>query len=584
MQYVLRELPDAQTCGEDHAATDIYCGKRRISLVQFPLTIILGFIATGIIALLLAGFLGYVANVCGSAATIVENGKTVCWHDPWYRVLSLKEPWPLYLWFSGLMVLLQVSILRSQLRRLVLTLVVTAVSILIVAIVYLLGPGAVEQYFISYPDGLIYNPLTYTLLNFGLILAFIIDSVRRWLGYGRTELNPARMQDLQSADPSRSLALRRAKIGELVSGDLIAGMVLCAVLAIAFTPSFLQGFFALISGTTFDCGASIGTPTIVHIASSTTAHCPIPGPHNSVTVGAWFPLLGGKLIWQIDRFIAVLCLVPGIGVLANTAFIRGLDPLARAASPGSSLVTQPGDTTGQVVAGQVGMAVLDALREALQRYILPYARRTVLSLRNVLWPALVLIGSFSFALCARFIQYYLHHYDPTFYCSPDLNLAHCQLANPYTYLAFAAAFGVAGFACTILSVALLVASGRIVSNTLRFLGRVGFVVLLTFWMFALALFGLNWFLLDTGLVPTALAVPPSQGAALCQYPSWRLMLAPPHPQCAQPFSVSWVTAISFAALIVAVLALLPRVRAGLPASVAIRAGGASVRSAASTAS
>ena len=122
MQYLLRELPGAQACGESHVSTDVYCTKRRISLVQFPLTITLGIIVTGIIAFLLAGFLGYAVGVCQQgdlATTILENGQRVCWHDPWYRVLYLKEPWPLYLWFSGLMVLLQIAILRAQVRRFV---------------------------------------------------------------------------------------------------------------------------------------------------------------------------------------------------------------------------------------------------------------------------------------------------------------------------------------------------------------------------------------------------------------------------------------------------------------------------------
>jgi hypothetical protein len=227
------------------------------------------------------------------------------------------------------------------------------------------------------------------------------------------------------------------------------------------------------------------------------------------------------------------------------------------------------------------MAVLNALRESVERYILPYARRTVLSLRSILWPVLIVIASFSFALCARFIQYYLHHYDPTYFCSRYLNLTHCQPTNINTYLALALTFGAVGFLGTIASAALLMVSGRVFSNTLALVGRLGFVVLLTFWMFSLALFGFNWFLLDTGLVPTSLALPPGAGTALCQAPSWQLMLAPPHPQCAQPFSLSWLTAVSFGVLLIAVAALLPRLRASTPATVAIRAGGATPRGASS---
>jgi hypothetical protein len=575
MQYLLREAPGAQDCDERHADTDVYCAKRGTSLVQMPLVVIIGIIVVGLVAFLVAGFVGYAAGVCVAgdpATTIIEAGQRVCWHDPWYHFIYLKEPWPLFIWFSGLMVLIQVAVLRAHVRRLIATLIVTAVSILIVAIVYLLGPGAVERFLLHYPDGLIYQPATYLLLNFGLIGAFLVDSTRRWLIYGGTELNPQR-QDLQAADPSRSMALRRAKIGELVSGDLIAGMVLCAVLAFVFTEGFLRTLFGVAGGSVFDCGPNLISPAIHRVTgSNSVAPCPVPGPHNALFISSVIPLFGGHTINLVDTVIAVVCLVPGVGVLAITAFIRGLDPLSRATSPASSLSVAGANARGQDVAGEVGMAVFDALNEALRRYILPYARRAVLSLRNILWPLLILIGSFSFALCGRFIQYYLHHYDPTYYCNPALKIANCQAPNNLTYLLLALAFGFTGFFTTVASAALLMMSSRIFANTMQLLGRVGYVLLLTFWLFSFALFGFNWFLLDTGLVPASLAVPPAVGASLCQgVPTWQLMLAPPHAQCAQPFSLSWLTALSFGVLVIAVAVILPRLRAGFPGRVATRA-------------
>ncbi len=572
MQYLLRETPGAQDCGEQHADTDVYCAKRGTSLVQIPLLAVVSIIVVGLLAFLITGFVGYAAGVCvqGDPRTTLPGGG--CWHDPWYQFLYLKEPWPLYIWFSGLMVLIQVAVLRAHLRRLIATLVVTAVSIAIVAVVYLLGPGAVERFLLHYPDGLIYQPATYVLLNFGLLAAFIGDSARRWLLYGRTELNPQR-QDLQAADPSRSMALRRAKVGELISGDLIAGMVLCAVLAIVFSEGFLRTLFGVAGGSVFDCGANLISPAIHQVTgSNAVAPCPVPGPHNVLLVNAAIPLFGSHTINLIDTVMAVACFVPGVGVLAITAFIRGLDPLSRATSPASSLAVAGPNARGQDVAGQVGMAVFDALNEALRRYILPYARRAVLSLRNILWPLLILIGSFSFALCGRFIQYYLHHYDPTYYCNPALKIAHCQPPNSLTYLALALAFGFTGFFTTVASAALLMMSSRVFANTMQLLTRVGYVLLLTFWLFSLALFGFNWFLLDTSLVPTSLSVPPAVGTALCQAPTWQLMLAPPHAQCAQPFSVSWLTALSFGVLLIAVVVLLPRLR--FPGRVAARAAAA----------
>lgn len=560
MQYVMIQEA-ADTCRERHASTDIYCAQEHRSRMRYPLTLIGGLIAAGVVAFMLAGFLGYfncsVQYTVNGHAVLGLDGKPQCWRDQWYPILYLKEPWPLFLWLSGLMILLQYSMLRHHLRRLVMTLVITAISIIIVAVVYLLGPDSVVKALLQPPNGLLYQPVTYAVLNFGIILAFIIDSGRRWMGYRKTELNPSVMQDLRSADPSKSLQLRRAKMGELISGDLIAGMILCGVLSIVFTDAFIKGFLTLVASNVFACGQS---------TLSSLYACPVPGPHNPLFIHGAVPVFSGHYIYQVDSFLAGLCFVPGVAVLANTAFLRGLNPLSGAAGAARGARGIDGDAaSGQAVAGEVGMAVLEALREALERYILPYARRAVLSLRNILWPLLILIGSFSFALCGRFTQYYLHHYDPAYVldstCTSLRALPQCHPTDPHRDLALAIAFGLTGFLCTVFSAALLMISSRIISNSLRLMGRIGFVLLLTFWMFAMALFGFNWLLLDMGIVPVAPSLPAPFSTSLCAgVPTWQLMLSPPHPECGQPFSLSWLSALSFAAMILAMVVLAVRMR------------------------
>jgi hypothetical protein len=360
------------------------------------------------------------------------------------------------------------------------------------------------------------------------------------------------------ADPSHSIHMRRAKMGELISGDLIAGMILCGVLSIVFSPWFVRGLLSIAGGTEFNCG---GVTTV-------TTPCPVPGPHNALFVQGPIPLLAGHFIFQIDSFLAGLCFVPGVAVLANTAFLRGLTPLAANGSshPRATLAGSGSGSTGDVTA-QVGLAILDSLREAIRRYILPYARRAMLSLRNIVWPLLVLVASFSLALCARYVQYYLHHYDPTYGCAQAyvdyVNRLtgggfECTPVPAVSHLELAVAFGVVGLVCAVVSCALLLTSMRVVTNTFRLLRRIGTVSLLTFWMFALALFGFNWLLLDLGLVPPSLSLPSAAGANMCVAPSWQLMLTPPNAVCAQPFTPSWLTSISFGLMLVALIVLVLR--------------------------
>jgi hypothetical protein len=558
MHYVIQDLTGSDTCDEKHVGSDIYCAERHTARVSFSLPLIATVVGTGVVAVLLAGFVGYFNCLPAYSAVLAQPTLTLrCPGDFWSTThfLYLNEPWPLYLWLSGLMLLLQFTILRHRLRSLIAMLVITVVSIAIVAVVYLLGVDALRRYTVEPPDGLIYQPWAYTVLNFGIIGAFLLDSARRWIGYRHNELSAASMEALMRADPSRSMHVRRAKMGELISGDLIAGMILCAILSIAFSPWFMRGVLALAGSNEFNCG---GVTTV-------TTPCPVPGPHNALLVQGPIPLLANHFIYQIDTFLAGICFVPGIAVLANTAFLRGLTPLS---GSGSSMARGAieGGSTGDVTA-QVGMAILDSLREAIQRYILPYARRTMLSLRNIFWPLLVLIASFSLALCARYVQYYLHHYDPTYGCAPQY-MAYVQQLNKHavactpvtavSHLELALAFGVVGLVCAVVSCAMLLTSTRVITNTFRLLRRIGTVGLLSFWMFAMALFGVNWLLVDMGIVPVSLSLPSAAGASQCQAPSWQLMLNPPAPVCAQPFTPSWLTITSFAATLLALLVLVLR--------------------------
>jgi hypothetical protein len=52
--------------------------------------------------------------------------------------------------------------------------------------------------------------------------------------------------------------------------------------------------------------------------------------------------------------------------------------------------------------------------------------------------------------------------------------------------------------CTIFALALLIFHGRVAENTLRFAGLIGFIGLLTLWIYSLALWSLNQLLLKTG--------------------------------------------------------------------------------------
>src|SRR5438552_2070778 len=140
------------------AITDLYDEKRGAFLVQYPIWLILTLGLVGIAAFAITGFTGY------------EPGP------------PFGQPWILYLWFCALVITLQASLFRNPALRfqLILTLIVTVICIALV------GLGAFNTLL---PDflrrllnlgdllrGLSTNVWTYTILNFGIITIFWVDS------------------------------------------------------------------------------------------------------------------------------------------------------------------------------------------------------------------------------------------------------------------------------------------------------------------------------------------------------------------------------------------------------------------------
>jgi hypothetical protein len=106
-------------------------------------------------------------------------------------------------------------------------------------------------------------------------------------------------------------------------------------------------------------------------------------------------------------------------------------------------------------------------------------------LRTVVWPCLVVIAVYAIARTSTYIEDYLH-------TSPK------DLQAVATWVLPAAAFGLAAVLASVISPALIIFRLRIVENTLRFLGLIGFIVLLSFWLFSLALTLIDLLLSFTG--------------------------------------------------------------------------------------
>ncbi|HLJ81703.1 MAG TPA: hypothetical protein VKT52_09470, partial [Ktedonobacterales bacterium] len=149
--------------------------------------------------------------------------------------------------------------------------------------------------------------------------------------------------------------------------------------------------------------------------------------------------------------------------------------------------------------------VLNTLRSALNRRLRIATDNLALSLRNVVWPLLILLGVIAVAAASRDIQTYLHILSDqrtlATLVSQDQSNVQSLLAGNQQYIGIGLAlvWGIVAVLAIVISVTLLIFNIRVAENSFRFLGLIGFVVLLTFWIFSLALSGFNGLFSLTGL-------------------------------------------------------------------------------------
>lgn len=432
-----------------HAITDLYDVERGTFMIHYPVLLIVLLSLFGVLAFSLTGFFG----TAGWPSKVTPGAL-----DP-----AFAQPWPLYLWFGALMITLLASILRDGAlrRRLIAMLVVAALAILIVgAIRFSQSLPQWLQDLLNQHRLLAYlstHPITYLVINFGLIAIFWLDTFRRWARRARgLPPNPRVTIGTESEHEKQDLP----DMQELISGDLIAGAVLVLLLSLLFRTEVVASVIHT-------------TPPVNTCLVSLSLSCPI-------AAGAHVP----PTITLVDLIQALVYLPLGLIVLALSATLSGLGavggvnehdgalPSARHAAQG----TIPTSATAPI-AEDVAATIVKTLQAALDRRIRSLGRSLALSLRIVGWPSLLFLAAYGLTDLAIAIQGYLHSGK--------------HLGDVLTYVLPAAIWGLVALLTMVCSAALMLFKWRVVDNTLRFLGLIGFIVLITFWIFSLALWGFN---------------------------------------------------------------------------------------------
>ncbi|GEM_PF-454659 len=476
-----------RTSPTQQAITDVYDERTRFFLVRYPPALVVGLGLTGILAFALTAFAGY-----------RDAG------EPTITGVIFHHPWPIYLWFCALIITLQVSIMRhpSLRRQLYETLIVTIIAMIFEGF-FALDPELANYLFnvllhIPIPD-IGRSAWTYTIINFGLIAIFWIDTIRRWIRV-QFKRPTTRVVDLGigvTIEVGESGNL--PSLPELVSGDLLAGGALTLILFLIFRPDLLTFLSnALQYHTTID------TCTV----SWPIGNCTPPGGTLTDPPTLSFMDLIQTLVYVVLGLLTLALTATATAVGALTERVSGVGQNGATPTPGT--VTPPiaagslstsGDAGARGAGETVAVVVLNALRAAISRRISIAIDNFLVSLRNVIWPVLIFLGTIAIGTACINIQRYLHLQSDKITCAqnpPYPDATDCAAAISqlnalvnYQDVVLAAILGLACTLCIVLAAALLILSWRVVENSFRFLGLVGFIVLLTFWIFSLALTAFN---------------------------------------------------------------------------------------------
>jgi hypothetical protein len=421
---------DERPTAGQQAITDLYDIKRGAFLVQYPVGLVLGVTGAGLVAMILTGFLGYPGEDFPSDLFL--------------------QPWPLYLWFCFLALLLEMSVLRSSAlgnQRLA-TILWSLPAMALVGIIYysssrlvfaisLLGVQA-EHAVLTLGQ----QALTYTVVNVGILLVYWADRSLSWTNW-----------------KSGLTSVRALRLWYVIALDLLTGALLSTLLALILQPASLTLLARLLKVNVVVSACMVALP------------------------GACTPALS-----TFDWLIAEVSLALGLLIIIASALPHGITRLR------SEARTLKAPELGRIIA-LVG-SDRGRLREALRQPL----TRLVLQLRPILLPLLLLVGSVSLASSARAIQAHLHANDALVGKDPG------HLLSGITFNAIANALpgfieGPIGFTSFVAALSVLMFSWRVFENTGQFISLITLIWRFTAWFYFLALFGVNWLGIVSGLTP-----------------------------------------------------------------------------------
>ena len=501
-------------CGKLHPDTTIFCVQKQRALVKYPTTLLVTLLLLAFAAVLVTAF----------TQPIGPDNNT-----SFLATVFIYKPWLFYSFVGLLLLVWEGSFLRSRPVQRWVIWIVTVIALLIVGL-FTAKPDLITA--IRQSQGLkdfFTNPWPYIIANLLFVLFWLYQTVRRRLRRNKNQPLPSLFSDTLKDDEENPAIAET----EYTSGDLLAGAIIFLFSAFAF--SFLYLIIARYALGAIPAAQAAGqTPpdlTWLFTNFSKMTSLRIGGnlanPDDSA-VGFSLALLDlaiAALLFAISTISLLIvtynqglqeiqAVTPGnTGKMPtitpqSSGLLPSADDLAKAAQTPSGDLSTPtftmvGDADADAVTQEdvelaVGETVARTALAGLTRALLSLrvvAGSAALSIRNLLWPFAIFVGAAFTAAMSGVVYDYLHVADKFPYADWTTFTGTNGIGPSFlNWLASWLEIGVYGLVALTLitiAIALLTRARAVLPDAVSFLRWFGLLVILTYWIFSLAVLGLN---------------------------------------------------------------------------------------------
>ncbi len=492
-------------CGKSHPDTTIFCVQKQRALVKYPTALL--------VTLLLLAFAAVLVTAFTQPASPDDNSN-------FFVTVFVYKPWLLYSFLGLLLLVWEGSFLRSRPFQRWLTWSVTVVALLIVGL-FTAKPDLVTAIRQSQAlKDFFSNPWPYIIANLLFVLFWLYQTIRRRMRRDKTKPLPTLFSDSIQEEENPAIAET-----EYTSGDLLAGAII--FLFSAFFFPFLYLVIARYALEAIPQAPDHNVPLtwlFEHFDKMTSLRIGGDPLHPDVRKGFSLALLDlaiAALLFAVST-ISLLIVTYNQGlqeIKAVTDRPSGMLPriipeTSTALTPtglpaeGSGDLSEPSfatvgeadadATTQEDVELAVGETVARTAIAGLTRAMISLRvvmGSAALSIRNLLWPFAIFVGAAFTAATSGVVHVYLHSPDKFPYATWTSFTGKHGIGPVFLNWLLSwleiGVFGIIALALITISIAMITRARAVLPDAINFLRWFGLLAILTYWIFAAALLGLN---------------------------------------------------------------------------------------------